>query len=83
MAMTYREMVIETIKLACQDLIDRAEILIPQCDSVCSTRVTLTIPTLSDNSNDLPGIKVEVDALPNRTTFEKMYDLTNGFRYGG
>ena len=46
--MTYREMAIETLKLIGQELIDRAEELIPNTEGIKRIDVWTSIPTMSD-----------------------------------
>lgn len=74
--MTYREMAIETVKLACQDLMDRAEELIPNTEGITSIEVNLRIPTLTDSVSEIPELTVTTNAYPQRMTVEKIIDLT-------
>ena len=73
--MTYREMAVETVKLAGQELIDRAEELIPNATNVKNIDIWIRIPSLSGDSFDVPEIEVQTDVYPSRVTFEKYVDL--------
>ena len=73
--MTYREMTIETIKIACQDLIDRAEELIPDVDCVTGINVVMKIPSLSDRVDCIPTVKVVTDCYTSRVAAEKIIDM--------
>jgi hypothetical protein len=72
-AMTYKEMAIRSIRLACQDLIDRAEKIIPDINSIFNVEIVLSIPTLTDKIYDIPRLTVTTNAYPDRTLLEKVY----------
>jgi hypothetical protein len=73
--MTYREMAVKTVKLAGQELIDRAEELIPNATNVRNIDIWIRIPSLSSDTFDVPEIEVQTDVYPSRVTFEKYVDL--------
>lgn len=73
--MTYREMAVKTVKLAGQELIDRAEELIPNATNVRNIDIWIRIPSLSSDTFDVPEIEVQTDVYPSRVTFEKFVGL--------
>lgn len=73
--MTYREMAVKTVKLAGQELIDRAEELIPNATNVREIDIWIRIPSLSSDTFDVPEIEVQTDVYPSRVTFEKYVEL--------
>ena len=73
--MTYREMAVETVKLAGQELIDRAEELVPNATNVKNIDVWIRIPTCSEDMFNVPEIEVPTDVYPSRVTLEKYADL--------
>lgn len=52
--MTYREMAVKTVELAGQELIDRAEGLIPNATNVKNIDIWIHIPSLSSDTFDVP-----------------------------
>lgn len=70
--MTYREMAIETINIACKDLMERAEKLIPDTEGITGVDLVLHIPSLTDDSNVLPTITIQTDAYTSRVAAEKI-----------
>lgn len=75
MEMTYREQVIETTKLACQDIIDRIEELIPDTEGVISTEIHIRIPTMTDKADSLPTCEINTEVYPKMRTVEKIIDI--------
>ena len=75
MEMTYREQVIETTKLACQDIIDRIEELIPDTEGVISTEIHIRIPTMTDKADSLPTCEINTEAYPKMRTVKKIIDI--------
>lgn len=73
--MTYREMTVETVKLAGQELIDRAEELIPNTTMVKGTDIWIHIPSFTDDEFNPPVIEVQTDVYPSRVTLGKYVDL--------
>lgn len=73
--MTYREMAVKTVKLAGQELIDRAEELIPNATMVKNVDIWIHIPSLSSDTFYVPEIEVQTDVYPSRVTFEKYVEL--------
>lgn len=73
--MTYREMAVNTIKLAGQELIDRAEELIPNATNVKNIDIWIRIPSCSDDVFEVPEIEVQTDVYPSRITLNKYIDL--------
>ena len=79
--MTYREMAIKTVNLACQDLMERAEELIPDTSGITSIEVNLRIPTQTDSLDSLPEVTVTTNAFPRIKTVEKIIDIFEGGRH--
>ncbi len=73
--MTYREMAIEMLKLMGQELIDRAEELIPNTEGIKNIDVWTSIPTMSDSELCIPEIRVNTIAYPKRMALEKFMEL--------
>ena len=73
--MTYREMAVKTVELAGQELIDRAEELVPNATDVGRIDIWIRIPSLSSDTFDVPEIEVQTDVYPSRVTFEKYVEL--------
>lgn len=68
-------MVVKTVQLACQDLSERIEEMIPDSEGMFSVNVKLSIPTLTDRMEDIPEFKVTINGYPKRTIVEKMIEL--------
>lgn len=64
--MKYREIAIEMLKLMGQELIDRAEELIPSTEGIKDIDVWISIPTMSDSEMYIPEIRVNTSAYPKR-----------------
>lgn len=75
--MTYREMAVSTMKLAGQELIDRAEELIPNATNVKNIDIWIRIPSLSCDTFDVPEIEVQTDVYPSSITLGKYVDLVS------
>ena len=73
--MTYREKAIESVKAFGEELINRAEELIPCAEMVKSMNIWIKIPTLSDNILDLPEMEVECEVYPSRVTLDKIIKI--------
>lgn len=73
--MTYRERAVATLKAFGEELINRAEELIPNAQKVKSINVWIKIPTLSDNMFDLPEMEVECEVYPSRVTLKKIMEI--------
>lgn len=71
----YREMAIEILKLMGQELIDRAEELIPNTEGIKDIDVWISIPTMSDSELCIPEIRVNTIAYPKRMALEKFMEL--------
>lgn len=80
--MTYREMAVETVKLAGQELIDRAEELIPNAMMVKNIDIWIHIPSATDDQFSVPEIEVQTDVYPSRVSLEKYIDLLSETRQG-
>ena len=73
--MTYRERAIEMPKLMGQELIDRAEELIPNTEGVKGLDVCISIPTMSKSELCVPEIRVNTSAYPKRMNLKKFMEL--------
>ena len=75
MKMTYIEEAVQVLKLAGQELIDRAEELIPKTESINNIDVLIRIPSKTDDPYVVPEITVNTKVYPKRVTLEKIYNL--------
>ena len=73
--MTYREMAIKTLKCFGEELINRAEELLPDAKMVKSINVWIRIPTLSDDVTNLPDMEVQCEVYPKRETLNKVISI--------
>ena len=73
--MTYREMAVKVAQIAGQELMDRAEELIPDTEGVKDIDIWIRIPSLSCDSLDIPEIQVNTNVYPKRTAVEKIVKL--------
>ncbi len=73
--MTYREMAVAVTKIAGQELVDRAEELIPNAENVKELNIWIRIPSLSDDSLNIPEIQVNTDVYPKHAAIEKIVKL--------
>jgi hypothetical protein len=73
--MKYREIAIEMLKLMGQELIDRAEELIPSTEGIKDIDVWISIPTMSDSEMYIPEIRVNTSAYPKRMALKKFMEL--------
>lgn len=73
--MTYRERAVATLKAFGEELINRAEELIPNAEKVKSINVWIKIPTLSDDMFDLPEMEIECEVYPSRVTIDKIIGM--------
>ena len=73
--MTYREKAKEIVVLACQDIIDRVDEIIPDTEGVTSTIVELRIPTMTDCLDDsIPEVTITTTAYPKREVAYKIVE---------
>ena len=75
--MTYREMAVKTAQIAGQELIDRAEELIPNTEGVKDINIWICIPS-SDDTFNIPEIQVSTNVYPKRAALEKIAKLITG-----
>jgi hypothetical protein len=68
-------MVLKTIKIACNDLSERAEELIPDAEGITDIKVVLRIPALTDQADCVPAIHVETDCYVKRIAAEEIYKM--------
>lgn len=75
--MTYRETAINIVKIAGQELIDKAEKLIPQGSGFQKIEINarIPIPTMTDDPDCLPEINIETKKYIDREAFETIYTL--------
>lgn len=72
---TYREMAVEVTKIAGQELVDRAEELIPNTEGMKDIDIWIRIPSLSDNKFNIPDIQVNTNVYPKHGSVEKIVKL--------
>lgn len=73
--MSYRDMAIEVVKIAGQDLIDRAEELIPNTEGVKEIDIWIRIPSMTDDPYVVPEIQVNTEVYPKRNSINKIFEL--------
>lgn len=69
--MTYRERAIEIIKIAGQELIERAEELIPNTEGIKDLDIWIRIPSETDDPYLIPEIQINTELYPRRKTLEE------------
>lgn len=73
--MTYRETMIEIIKIACRDVIDRVDDLVPKSDGLFNVDLVIHIPSITDDPDCIPTIKLNTEGYTTRLATEKIIDL--------
>ena len=73
--MTYRKMMIEVIKIACQDVIEKVDDLVPDTEGLYNVDLTIHIPTMTDDANMIPTIEMNVEGYTTRLATEKILEL--------
>lgn len=69
-------MAIDTIKMACQDVIDRVEDIVPKdTQGAFDISLTVNIPTLTDDILDLPNFTISMKSYPARDKISKLLGL--------
>lgn len=64
--MTFREQVIEITKIAGQELIERAEELIPDTEGIKDIDIWISIPSQTDDPYLVPEIQINTELYPRR-----------------
>ena len=70
-------MAVEVTKIAGQELVDRAEELIPNAEGVKDIDIWIRIPSPSDNELSIPEIQVNTNVYPKYGAVEKIVKLTS------
>ena len=78
--MTYREMAVKVAQIAGQELMNRAEELIPDTEGVKDIDIWIRIPSLSDDVLCVPEIQVNTNVYPRRTAVNKIIELISEVR---
>lgn len=73
--MDYREMAIKVMKIAGEELISRAEDLIPNTKRIKDIDIWIRIPSLSDDALCIPEIQVSTNVYPESAGMEKIAKL--------
>ena len=73
--MTYREEMIEIIKIACQDVIDRVDDLVPKSDGLFNVDLVIHIPSITDEADSIPTIKLNTEGYTTKLATEKILEL--------
>lgn len=76
--MTYREKAIAICKIAGEEMIERAEELIPNTEGVSQIDIRIWIPSMTDDPYFIPEIRVESDVYPRRLAIEKIEKVIHG-----
>lgn len=73
--MTYRDMAVSVCKIAGEELINRAEELIPAAENVKDFDIWIHIPSLTDDPYCVPEIQVNTNVYPARVAMDKIMKL--------
>ena len=76
--MTYREKAIAICRIAGEEMIERAEELIPNTEGVTEIDIRIRIPSMTDDPYLIPEICVETDVYPRRIAMEKIEKVIHG-----
>lgn len=76
--MTYREKAVAICKIAGEEMIERAEELIPNTEGVTQIDIRIWIPSMTDDPYLIPEIRVESDVYPRRLAMEKIAKVIHG-----
>lgn len=76
----YRECAIEAVKLAGQELIDRAEELIPNTKGIKNVDIWIRIPSATDDPLNVPEMNVSVDVYPRKSALQSFLNKRLGKR---
>lgn len=76
--MTYREKAVAICKIAGEEMIERAEELIPNTEGVSQIDIRIWIPSMTDDPYFIPEIRVESDVYPRRLAIEKIAKVIHG-----
>ena len=68
----YREYAIEAVKIAGQELIDRAEEFIPNTKGIKNVDIWIRIPSATDDPLNAPELNVSVDVYPRRSAIQNL-----------
>lgn len=68
-------MAVAVAKIAGQELIDRADELIPKTEGVKNVNIRIRIPSLSDDAFDIPEIQVDTEVYPKKIAVDKIIQL--------
>lgn len=81
--MTYRDMMIETIKIACNDTIERVEDIVPNTEGLTNVDVVIHIPSLTDDAAVIPTVKIVTDSYVKPAAVEKIYEMLQKYIWKG
>ena len=73
--MTYRDKAVEITKIAGQELVERAEELIPNTTGVKDIDIWIHIPSNNIDEFDVPEIEVHTNVYPKRESLNKIFHL--------
>lgn len=72
--MKYREKAVEAVRLAGQELMNRAEEFVPNANRVINTEIVIRIPT-DTAEPEFPSLEVRTEVAPSQMMLEEMIDL--------
>lgn len=73
--MTYREKAVAITRIAGQELVERAEELIPNTTGVKDIDIWIRIPSNNLDEFDVPEIQVHTNVYPKRENLQKIFDI--------
>lgn len=73
--MTYREMAAGIIRIAGEELTQRAEELVPNTEHISDITISIKIPSLTDDKACIPSIQISTSVYPRHIAEEKIINL--------
>lgn len=73
--MTYREMAAGIIRIAGEELTQRAEELVPNTEHISDITISIKIPSLTDDKTFIPSIQISTSVYPRHIAEEKIINL--------
>ena len=70
--MKYREKAVEAIRMAGQELMNRAEEFVPNAERVINTEIVIRIPTDTEVP-EFPSLEVRTEVAPSQMMLEEIY----------
>lgn len=75
--MTYREKAVAIARIAGQELVERAEELIPNTTDVKDVDIWIRIPSNNLDEFDVPEIQIHTNVYPKRESLQKIFEIVS------